>query len=182
MKDAKTFDNPSYYEQFNWKAPKSELLEHLEDMVYYKTIEEMKKISRKYILLTVPNGEIIEKDFIECPNCGQIFNRSYHLRSLSENKIKECFSGYRLVQSFEYGSGKRGYSPFLLKIKHRLAPSSSWIPNYWTRNQSRETMCPRCEIRFTYGYRFDVLGLLCDFLNIVLSPHKPYWLFVLLGK
>ncbi len=160
----------------------SELLEHLEKRVFFKTIEEMKRISRRYILLTVPNGERVEKDFVECLNCGQIFNRSHHLRSLSVNRIKECFFDWRLVQSFEFGSGKRGYSPFLLKIKHTFVPSSSWIPKYWTRGQSRETMCPRCETQFTYGYKFNLLGFLCDFLNIFFSPHRPYWLFVLLEK
>ena len=160
----------------------SELLEHLEDKVFYGTIMEMKRISRKYIFLTVPNNETIEKGFIKCPNCGWIFNRAYHLRSLNLKKIKEYFSDYTVIKNFGFGSGNRGYNKLLLNIKHRFVPSQAWIPNYWTRNSSRKTMCPKCETAFTYQYRFNLLGLLCDTLNILFSPHKPYWLFVLLEK
>lgn len=160
----------------------SELLEHLEDKVFYATIKEMGRISKKYIFLTAPNNETIEKGFIKCPNCGLIFNRAYHLRSLNLQKIKEYFPDYTVIKSFEFGSGKRGYNKFLLNIKHKFVPSSSWIPNYWTRNSLRKSMCPKCETTFTYQYRFNLLGFFCDTLNILFSPHKPYWLFVLLKK
>lgn len=160
----------------------SELLEHLEEEVFNGTIEKMEKISKRYILLTVPNDETIEKDYIKCPNCGWIFNRAFHLRSLDVNKIKGCFSEYKTIESFEYGSGKRGYNKFLLDIKHKLVPATSWIPNYWTRKSSRKAMCPDCETKFTYQYKFNLLGFLCDFLNIFFSPHRPYWLFILLEK
>ena len=123
----------------------SELLEHLEDRVFYGTIKEMKRISRKYIFLTIPNNEVLEKDFIKCPNCGQVFNRAYHIRSLNVSKIKEYFSDYTVLKSFEFGSGKRGYNRLLPNIKHRRVPTSVWIPKYWTRYSSRETMCPKCE-------------------------------------
>jgi len=158
----------------------SELLEHLEDKVFYSTIKEMKRISKKYIFLTVPNNETIEKGFIKCPNCGWIFNRAYHLRSINIHKIKAYFSEYRISKKLEFGSGKRGYNKFLLNIKHRFVPSQAWIPKYWTRNSLRKTMCPKCETAFTYQYRFNLLGFFCDTLNILFSPHKPYWLFVLL--
>ena len=156
----------------------SELLEHLEDKVFYATIKEMKRIRKKYIFLTVPNNETPGKDFIKCPNCDWIFNRAYHLRSLNLKKIKEYFSDYTVIKSIEFGSGKRGYYKLLLNIKHKFVPSSSWIPKYWTRNSLRKSMCPKCETAFTYQYRFNLLGFFCDTLNILFSPHKPYWLFI----
>jgi len=86
----------------------SELLEHLEDNVYYATLEETKRISKKYIFFTVPNNEILENDFIQCPYCGWIFNKTYHLTSLSLNEIKQHFTNYKDIKYIEYGSGKRG--------------------------------------------------------------------------
>jgi hypothetical protein len=140
----------------------------------------MKRISKKYIFLTVPNGEVLEKDFIQCPNCGWKFNRAYHLRSLKLRNIKDYFSDYDVIKTIEFGSGKRGYNKFLLNLKHSFVPSQAWIPKYWTNNSSRESMCPKCETTFTYQYEFNLLGFFCDTLNILFSPHKPYWLFVLL--
>jgi len=160
----------------------SELLEHLEDRVFYATIKEMKRISKKYIFLTVPNNETIEKGFIKCPNCGWIFNRAYHLRSFNPKKIKEYFLEYEFLKTIEFGSGNRGYNKFLLNIKHRFVPSQAWIPKYWTRSSLRKSMCPKCETAFIYQYRFNLLGFFCDIVNILFSPHKPYWLFILLEK
>lgn len=160
----------------------SELLEHLRDNVFYRTINEMKRITKNYIFLTVPNDETVEKDLIKCPNCGWIFNKVYHLRRLNIKKIKKYFTGYKVIRGYQYGAGKRGYNRHLLKIKHKYAHSSSWIPNYWTKNSSRKALCPKCETTFNYQYRFSLLGSLCDILNIFFSPHKPYWLFILLEK
>lgn len=158
----------------------SELLEHIGETIFQKSIQEMKRISKKYIFITVPNDETIEKGYVKCPECGFIFNRSYHLRNLNLKKIKKLFPEYRVLKSFTYGTGNRGYHPFLLKIKHKLVPSSAWIPNYWTPGISRITICPRCQKNFMYLYRFNILGSLCDLINMLVSPHKPYWLFVLL--
>ena len=151
----------------------SELLEHLEDKVFYATMNEMKRISRKYVYLTVPNNETVEKGFVKCPNCGWIFNRAYNLRSLNLNKLKELFSGFTLIKSIEFGSGNRRYCKLLLNIKHKFVPSYSWIPKYWTRNSLRESMCPKCETTFRYQYKFNLLGSFSDLLNIFLVPINP---------
>jgi len=160
----------------------SELLEHLDDKSFQDTIGEMKRISRRYIFITVPNSETIEKDFIKCPDCGWIYNRSYHLRSLSLEKLISHFLEYKIIKIFEYGAGKRGYNRHLTILKHKLSPSSSWMPPRWTHKSEWETFCPKCEKSFIYKYRFNFISCLCDLANIFLSPHKPYWLFILLEK
>ncbi len=160
----------------------SELLEHLDDQVLHGTIREMKRISKKYIFLTVPNNETIEKDLIQCPECRYIFQRSYHLRNLNLPKIQTFFPEYCVIQNIQFGGRKRGYHPFLNRIKHKWVPPTSWIPKLWTRAKSWESICPNCEMRFTYTYRFHLLGALCDILNMFLSPHKPYWLFIVMRK
>lgn len=160
----------------------SELLEHLEDQSFHDTIVEMKRISRRYIFITVPNSETIEKDLIKCPDCGWIYNRSYHLRSLNLEKLICHFPEFKIIKSFEYGTGKRGYNRHLTILKHKLSPSSSWIPPRWTHKSEWKTFCPKCETSFIYKYKFNLISYLCDFANIFLSPHKPYWLFVLLER
>ena len=87
-----------------------------------------------------------------------------------------------MIKSFEYGPEKRGYNKLLSKIKQKFVPPHSWMPKYWTGNSKRDILCPKCEEIFKYEYRFNLLGFFCDFINIFLSPHKPYWLFILLEK
>lgn len=160
----------------------SELLEHLDDESFQNTILEMKRINRKFIFITVPNNETLEKDFIKCPNCGWIYNRSYHLRSFSLEKLAGFFPEYKIINHFEYGSGKRGYNHYLSILKHTLCPPSAWIPPKWTQKAEWESFCPKCETPFVYRYKFNIFGRLCDWTNIFLNRHKPYWLFVLLIK
>jgi len=160
----------------------SELVEHLEEEIFRKTLEEFKRISRKYVLVTFPNNEIIEKDYVKCPECYHIFNKSYHLRSLGEPSFVMNFRGFQVMKCYEFGKGKRGYNKILLKIKHKLVSSEAWIPPRWTKNASRNAMCPNCEKDFVIPYRFSVLGFLCDSINSLISPFKPYWLFILLKK
>ncbi|MHA1381562.1 MAG: class I SAM-dependent methyltransferase [Candidatus Helarchaeota archaeon] len=158
----------------------SELLEHLEKDIFTKSIQEMKRLSRKYIFLTFPNSETIEKDFIQCPYCKKVFNRTYHIRSLDIDDIYDLFPEYKILKTFNYGSRKRGYNKKLLEFKHKFVRPEAWIPWFWTKNTKRESMCPNCEKVFKYKYKFSTIGLICDIINMLISPHKPYWTFVIL--
>ncbi len=160
----------------------SELLEHLEENIFQKSIIEMKRIAKNYIFLTFPNNENIEKDFIKCKHCDTVFNRTYHLRRLNEDIISKLFSEYKIVKSFNFGTKKRGYNKTLLKIKHRFIPHDSWIPWFWTKNIERKSMCPNCERIIYFKYKFNLFGLILDILNIFLSSHKPFWTFIILKK
>ena len=160
----------------------SEMIEHLPDEVFYKAIEEFKRISKKYIFLTFPNDENIEKQLTKCPKCGYEFNKSYHLRTLNIDIIKNLFPEYKILRTAEYGMKVRDYNKILTKIKHKFTPSNSWIPKYWTKNISRETMCPNCGNKFEIPYKFNFFAFMIDMLNILISKKRPYQLFILLEK
>lgn len=160
----------------------SEMLEHLPQSIFNSAIEEFKRVSRKYILLTFPNNENIEKHFVKCSECKHIFNKSYHLRTLNLNSIKKLFPQYEILKSFLLGAPVRNYNKLLGKIKHALSPSTSWIPNYWTPDKRRDTMCPNCGNSFDIPYKFHPVAAFCDSINMILSPKIPYQLCVLLEK
>jgi len=160
----------------------SEMLEHLEDEVLKGTIAEMKRLSRKYIFITVPNDENPDKLSIQCPECKFVYNRPNHLRSFKEESFKQLFPEYKIIRSLAFGNRTRYYSPSLLKLKKKFTPSTSWIPNYWISAGDRKTICPHCEHEFNYTYHFHPLASAIDMLNLLISPKKPYWLFVLLER
>lgn len=132
----------------------------------------MKRITQKYILLTVLYREKIQRDLIQYVSCWYIGNPSYYQRNLSLNRIKNPFTDYRIVGHSQLGSGKSGYNSFSLKIKHAFVPSSGWIPIGWTKHQPINTMCPQCETVITYTYRFHLLDFLCNILNVLFISHK----------
>ncbi len=160
----------------------SEMLEHLPDEIFTSAIKEMKRVSRKYIFLTFPNNENIEKKVTMCPNCKTAFNISYHLRTLNAKIIEELFPEYRIVKSFEYGLKVRDYKRFLSTLKHKLTPPTAWIPPMWTKGSSRKTMCPKCGHEFEIPYKFNLLAFLIDSFNVLISPKRPYQICLLLEK
>ena len=160
----------------------SEMLEHLAEDIFIRAINELKRISKKYIFITVPNDENIRKKLAKCPSCDMIFNTVYHLRRINLDLIKSLFPEYHVIKSFTFGNKMRDYSQFLEKIKHKFSPASSWIPNYWTKDGRRATMCPSCSTKFDIPYKFHPIGFICDVLNVLVSKKKMNQLFVLLEK
>lgn len=84
----------------------SEMIEHLPEDIFQNAIHEFKRISRKYIYLTFPNDENVEKNFVKCPNCNLVFNKIYHLRKLNKNIIRDLFPEYHIIFQTVYGSRK----------------------------------------------------------------------------
>jgi SAM-dependent methyltransferase len=160
----------------------SELLEHLDDDTLTGTVSEMMRLTRKYIFITVPNDENPDKLAIQCTECGYIYNSPNHLRSFRPTDLKQLFPDFKMTRTAVDGKKIRYYNRGILNLKKRFTPSASWIPEYWMKKDLRQTICPKCEHQFQIPYRFNALAFSFDVLNVVLSPKKPYWLFVLLEK
>lgn len=160
----------------------SELLEHLDDETFEKSIAEVKRLSKRYIFITVPNNENPDKLSIQCPDCHYIYNSPNHLRKFKLSHFEDLFKDYNILKHFSFGTKVRYYNSKLLKIKKKISPSNSWIPYYWMPLEKRKTVCPNCENEFENEYRFNLLATVIDILNVIISPKKPYWLFVLMEK
>lgn len=160
----------------------TELLEHLEEEVFRKTLEEFRRISRRYILVTIPNDENLQKFLLKCPGCGYEYNRSYHLRSFTKEAFLGLFPGFTPVSYRILGTRVRDYRPYFSMLKRKYAPPSSWIPLFWTPEGKRKSMCPRCELSFEYPYRRNLFALGLDLANVLLSSKKPYWQMALFAK
>jgi len=160
----------------------SELLEHLNDELLNGTIGEMKRLSKKYVFITVPNDENPDKLSIRCPECKYVYNSPNHLRRFKTSDFSSLFPEYKILKTLAFGSKVRYYNPAILKIKKSLTPASSWIPKYWIGETKRKTICPSCDNEFKYSYKFNPIATSLDIINVILSPKKPYWLFVLMEK
>ena len=160
----------------------SELLEHLDDNTFQDSISEMMRLTKKYIFITVPNDENPDKLSIKCPECRYTYNSPNHLRSFKLKDFKRLFPEYNILKTFVGGKKVRYYNPTILKMKLKTTPSHSWIPMYWMAKSKRGTICPKCENTFTNPYRFNPLATAYDICNVIISPKKPYWRFVLMEK
>ena len=109
----------------------SEMLEHLPDDVFERTLKEFERLAKDYILITVPNNEDLDKLLVHCENCGKNYHKNGHLRSFTLNSFKGRISGFEPIDERLYGKRVRKYSPLLAKLKHSLTPPRSWIPSHW---------------------------------------------------
>jgi len=160
----------------------SEMLEHLEDEVFKKSVAEMKRLTKKYIFITVPNDENPDKLSIKCPSCQFIYNSPNHLRSFKSQDFTKLFPEFNIINTLTFGKNVRYYNERLLQIKKQVSPAKSWIPYYWMPRQKRNTICPQCENEFENPYQFNPFATAIDLTNLLFSPKKPYWLFVLMEK
>lgn len=84
-----------------------EVIEHLPTTIYPAALEELARISRKYIIISVPYKEVLEDSYTKCPSCKSIFNYELHLRSFDDGRINELFlsKGFKCVRTATTGSG-----------------------------------------------------------------------------
>ncbi len=160
----------------------SELLEHLDDETFKKTICEFKRISKKYILISTPFDESLNKGFVECPKCSYRYHMNSHFRAFHLETFSRDFGDYSIKAFKTFGVKVRGYSYSLFKWKQRLSLSKKLVPYFFTSKWMKKGFCPRCEQQFEGKISKNLIGMFFDILNILISPKKDYWLIVLLEK
>jgi ubiquinone/menaquinone biosynthesis C-methylase UbiE len=65
-----------------------EVLEHIPDNIFNSVLEEISRVTKKYVIITVPYKEKLEINYACCEACGCIFNGAYHLRSFKSEDLK----------------------------------------------------------------------------------------------
>lgn len=74
-----------------------EVLEHLPKAAYDLAIKELVRVSKKYIIISVPYKEILENSHTQCPACKSIFNYELHLRNFDDHAFENIFSDFGLT-------------------------------------------------------------------------------------
>ncbi|MBC8185982.1 methyltransferase domain-containing protein [candidate division KSB1 bacterium] len=151
----------------------SEVLEHLENEALEKAVTELQRSAGKYILITVPNHEMLAKNALKCPKCNSVFNASYHVQSFTTERLQHIFPGFKCLKVTEFGPGWRRYVPSLLKIRHNRGNGWFKIP------PSRTVMCPNCENTTFPKFKMNPIVFVCDGINKFTSPRRPYYLIAL---
>lgn len=158
----------------------SELLEHLPEEIFYRTIEEFKRLSKKYILLSIPNRESLWIRETKCLQCSHRFHVYYHQRRFDLESIKNFFPEFRVLKTVEMGVQEIEYSRVLTFLKQKIG-------NYWFWLENLQTVCPRCGNRV---FRASAPDLFFKALNSIenvvlrriLKRSHPFWLIVLMEK
>lgn len=153
----------------------SQLLEHLSNPVLDKTILELKRIAKKYIIITLPHNELLERNYVKCPICGNIFNNNGHLQSFSFEKFQHFFGDeYKMIDSDIFGVKQRQYNKTLLKVRQNFG-DRFFIPSSYT-------LCEKCGNTDFPTVKGNMISKLCNGLNLLISRKKPYWMIMVFKK
>jgi hypothetical protein len=71
-----------------------EVIEHLTEPTYEKSLEIISSLSEKYILISVPYNEKLTDSFTMCPNCKSQFSFEMHLRSFNKQLMDVLLEKY----------------------------------------------------------------------------------------
>jgi len=152
-----------------------EVLEHLPISIYKKSIKEIERVAKKYIIVSVPNNEDIEISKIRCPYCGCNFHPHRHLRSYDDYNLKKLFPNFKTKYSDVILNDQKKYPKILITIYKLLKRTD--FPEM--------ALCPQCgyfnkvstEINHKKGLRS-----LSKLLNPFISNKNGGWLVFLYEK
>lgn len=138
-----------------------ETLEHLPYGVYEAALEELPRVARHWILMSVPYDE--RRNFARCPYCGTMANPHYHFRSFAPTDLEGLFPGFAL-----HSVGTIGEVSVLTMLK-------PYLPAPW----HSQMICPACNYRaesVAAQQRTRKLGKVKAAVRALPFPRRPRWL------
>ena len=119
-----------------------EVIEHLSDEDFFKTLNEMCRVCKHRIIITVPNNENLQDSMLECPKCRTMFHRNYHQRRFNENILENLLKkqGFRCIHIEKIG--KKYEKKFLKEFRQLIDKISN--KSKGTTILFGRALCPKC--------------------------------------
>jgi SAM-dependent methyltransferase len=111
-----------------------EVIEHLPFSVYETSLQEIARVSRKYILISVPYREQLR--LVICPYCSSGFHPYNHLRRFDEKRLESLFVSHEAISLRMVKARKPLSLPSPLHLFRRLSGRVSSLPPL--------AVCPVC--------------------------------------
>ena len=142
-----------------------ELLEHLPDEMFRGTLNELRRISRKYILTSVPYKEKLTPGYIRCPACLTVFHVWGHLRRFTRRTVKNLFPDFRVNTTTFVGK----------RPPYQLGPVIAVNQRYGNRwaDWDETSMCPRCGNTLFERAPRNLITMACGAINVLTSHIIP---------
>jgi hypothetical protein len=134
------------------------------------------RVTRRWILVATPDAEDPLRNALRCPLCGTVFNRSHHLQNFDALRLAALFPDFEVRDIRRGGQPVRDYPRSLLRLRHGVAR------RFYKGPGETRGLCPSCGNREFPAFRPNVLSVLLDGVNRLISRRRPYWVLLLLEK
>lgn len=151
----------------------TEVLEHLPEETIARGVRELVRVSRKYLLISVPYQQRVWNEMFKCAHCGYVYNNVDHLHYFDEHRLLGLFPGATLKRKQLVGQ-LDGYAPDWLYACARTL-GSVWCEYRWDT-------CPGCS-RNAQVPRPNAVGWVLQRVLWRAEKHatrRPAWILVLL--
>jgi SAM-dependent methyltransferase len=155
----------------------SQMLEHLGDDAYGAVIDELRRVSGEYLLISVPYDEDLGVRLIRCPRCGRRQHVWGHVRRFTaESLVRDLGGGFEAVDVRVFGDIQppRWPRPLLWAVNN--------VARGWYSPEGQHAQCERCgNDDFAAMRRFPGIAafLKVRYDRVLRRPRMPYWLVVL---
>jgi SAM-dependent methyltransferase len=112
-----------------------EVIEHVDPELLSQVLREIQRVSRKYVLITVPYRETLADAEVRCI-CGFVFHKWGHFQIFDERKLTSLYPDLRLGKISYLGRPKPAGTPVLRKLAQK------WGGYYAAPDP--DTVCPKC--------------------------------------
>jgi len=144
----------------------AEVLEHLNTKQLEKTLEEVTRVARYYVLVSVPYREMPWETFVKCACCGNSYSPYGHQQFFDEDRIRGLIkSQYQRIE--------------FCGMKKRLLSLKKIMQKFGIYNYRENSICPFCgSKKLKYGIvekiANNALRLISKF-----APSEPNWILCL---
>ena len=145
----------------------SDVLEHLSLSVYKKTLKELERVSKKYILITTPYKQYLREGFTKCQDCGTTYHANNDLIIFDESSYKNLFNNFDLKKLI-YINKEKKQNWFEKFLRYRLG-------NFYI--ESDIALCPACGCKSNYKQKYNLFSLLSALsYRIIPRRKKTRWI------
>ena len=99
----------------------TDVLEHIPEESYHKALNELYRVSARWLLVAVPYNELLEAATVNCGSCGTSFHVHWHQRFYSAEKLAGLWQGRAGAIAHAFGGARwRWSSPLVIQLLHLI--------------------------------------------------------------